>query len=275
MSLSPILLLAVATSLSCAFAFQRIPLYRVYSASTSPKSLLSASFIDENEDNDSDINAGLGKEQVIYVDKDIIVVDKPTFTQTAPGFRELDSLATRIADQFTIPRIDKMIVHRLDYATSGVLIFARSEAALSDLHEQFRHKSKVYKRYSAIVKGTIRDFEGYVDLPLGKDPIRGPPLCRVDPEKGKQSVTLWNVHATGGGNTHMHLRPMTGRTHQLRIHMASLGHPIIGDLFYAPKEVYRESKRLLLHAEELRIVHPRTREPMRFVAPCPFSLDDL
>jgi tRNA pseudouridine32 synthase/23S rRNA pseudouridine746 synthase len=220
----------------------------------------------------ANINAGLGQEKLLYVDDDFVVVDKPSLCQSAPGYRVLDSLATRVAQLFRLDRVDKVVVHRLDYATSGLIVFARNDLALLDLHRQFREKGQIYKRYTAVVKGHVAGWEGEVDLPLGKDPVRGPPMCRVDPEHGKPSLTHWTLHARGNGRSHVHLLPQTGRTHQLRIHLASMGHPIVGDLFYAPPEVYREAPRLLLHAEELRMTHPRTRQPMRFVAPCPFDV---
>ena len=211
-------------------------------------------------------------EKLIYVDDDVIVVDKPSLCQSAPGCRETDSLATRIASLFKLERIDKIVVHRLDYATSGLILFARNDMALSELNKQFRMKRDIYKRYAAVVKGYVQGVEGEINLPLGRDPIRGPPLCRVDVE-GKPSLTYWTRTAYGNGRTHLQLLPQTGRTHQLRIHLASIGHPIVGDLFYAPEGVYRESNRMLLHAEELRITHPRSHQPMRFIAPCPFTVD--
>ena len=172
------------------------------------------SYIDKNERINSELsenyNAGLGKEKLIYVDEDIIIVDKPSCCSTAPGLRESDSLATRIAEMFHIDRIDKMIVHRLDYATSGLVAFARNDNSLLSLHTQFRLKNKVYKRYSAIVKGSLNTFEGEMDLPLGKQK-NCPPLCMVDPENGKDSLTSWILYGRYNGNSHVHLRPHTGR----------------------------------------------------------------
>jgi tRNA pseudouridine32 synthase/23S rRNA pseudouridine746 synthase len=105
-----------------------------------------------------------------------------------------------------------MIVHRLDYATSGVVVFARNHNALKELHTQFRRKHNIYKRYSAVVQGKISlSTEGEIDLPLGKDPIRGPPLCRVDTEFGKGSKTLWTLQERGRESSYVHLRPITGR----------------------------------------------------------------
>jgi RNA pseudouridylate synthase len=147
------------------------------------------SFIDINEVIDKEIsvnyNSGLGKERLLYVDDDIAAV-------------------------FKIDRVDKMIVHRLDYATSGLVIFARNDNALTSLHTQFRQRNKVYKRYSAIVKGNVKYFDGEIDLPLGKQ-VECPPLCKVDPFHGKVSTTTWSLFGTHGGNSHIHLIPHTGR----------------------------------------------------------------
>jgi tRNA pseudouridine32 synthase / 23S rRNA pseudouridine746 synthase len=177
------------------------------------------SFIDINEVIDKEIsvdyNSGLGQERLLYVDDEIIVVEKPTACSTAPGFREFDSLASRIASVFKIDRVDKMIVHRLDYATSGLVIFARNDHALTSLHTQFRQRNKVHKRYSAIVKGNVKYFDGEIDLPLGKQ-VECPPLCKVDPFQGKVSTTTWSLFGRHGGNSHIHLIPHTGR-HVLKV----------------------------------------------------------
>eukprot|EP00601_Ochromonadales_sp_CCMP2298_P000941 CAMPEP_0173174442 /NCGR_PEP_ID=MMETSP1141-20130122/3356_1 /TAXON_ID=483371 /ORGANISM="non described non described, Strain CCMP2298" /LENGTH=276 /DNA_ID=CAMNT_0014096569 /DNA_START=173 /DNA_END=999 /DNA_ORIENTATION=- len=218
-------------------------------------------------------NQGLYPEQLIYLDDDIIVVDKPANIQTAPGFVSRDCLASTIAQMFSLPRVDRMIVHRLDYATSGVVVFARNDDSLKALHTQLRQQ-RVYKAYVAVVSGRLSSFEGEINLPLGKDPDRGPPFCRVDPlsPKAKISTTVWRAVAVGASNSLVRLRPATGRTHQLRLHLAAIGHPILGDFFYAPDAVLQQAERLLLHAEELRILHPRTGQPLAFRAPHPFQL---
>jgi 23S rRNA-/tRNA-specific pseudouridylate synthase len=157
-------------------------------------------------------NQGLYPEQLIYVDDDIIVVDKPANIQTAPGFVSRDCLASTIAQMFSLPRVDRMIVHRLDYATSGVVVFARNDDSLKALHTQLRQQ-RVYKAYVAVVSGRLSSFEGEIDLPLGKDPDRGPPFCRVDPLslKAKNSTTVWRAVAVGASNSLVRLRPATGR----------------------------------------------------------------
>lgn len=230
-------------------------------------SLHAQSYMDILESNEnSDNNISNNDELLLYVDDDIIVYDKPSNLQSAPGFRSNHSLATKVAKLFNIERIDQMICHRLDMATSGVIVYARNTEALSSLHNQFRYK-RVYKRYSAIVHGYVKNLEGEINLPLGNDKERGPPLNTVD-INGKYSLTYWQLYdrCPKRNLSHVHLFPQTGRTHQLRIHMASIGHPILGDLFYAPRDVYDLSSRLLLHAEELRIYHPRTNIPMQFNA---------
>lgn len=236
------------------------------------------SFIDFNADKsfEGEMNAGLGKETILYEDSDIVVYNKPTLTQTVPGYASHDSLVSRVQAKYQIENMspDQYVVHRLDYATSGVIVFALNLDALRSLHTQFRDHHKMYKRYTAIVNGYMSTLEGEIDLPLGRDEIRGPPLQCVRPD-GKDSRTLYTVQGMQHGKTLVHLVPMTGRTHQLRVHMATLGHPILGDLFYAPKDIYYQSRRLLLHAEVLHICHPRLRYPMRFHAPCPFSLDNF
>jgi tRNA pseudouridine32 synthase/23S rRNA pseudouridine746 synthase len=175
---------------------------------------LQLSFIDSNKKINSEMslgyNSGLGNENLIYADDDIIVVNKPPHCSTAPGFRETDSLATRIGHAFHLNRIDKMIVHRLDYATSGVVVFARNDQALTNMHKQFRLRNCIYKRYSAVVKGYLSNFEGEISLPLSKQ-IDNPPLCCVDSISGKGSDTSWLLIARHGGRSHVHLLPHTGR----------------------------------------------------------------
>jgi tRNA pseudouridine32 synthase/23S rRNA pseudouridine746 synthase len=191
---------------------------------------------------------------------------------SVPGLKDKDSLATRVAKTFNIARIDQMIIHRLDYATSGVLLFARNEIALRLMHDQFRRKGNVYKKYVALVSGIPHAISGEIDLPLARDPIRGPPFNQVDPIHGKESLTYWNLRRIVKQNASLiDLTPITGRTHQLRIHLNSVGHPIIGDRFYANKEVAELSTRLCLHAESLAIFHPRSGKPIRFFASCPFD----
>lgn len=209
---------------------------------------------------------------VRYFDNDIVVVNKPPNVLSVPGTYDKFSLAKAVAETFHIERIDKMIVHRLDYATSGIIIYALNESALKSLHYQFRMGRSVFKIYNALVYGKMSTFEGLIDLPIGKDIDRGSPFCKVDATDGKKSLTEWNVIGFSEYSSQVRLRPLTGRTHQLRIHMAALGHPILGDLFYAHSEAKEMKERLTLHAEELRFLHPRTLKPMHFNIPSEFNL---
>lgn len=156
------------------------------------------------------INGNLGKESLLYLDNDLIVMNKPHDVQSAPGLIESESLATRVADLFHINRIDQMIVHRLDMATSGIIVYARNVEALANLHKQFRRRKEIYKLYSAVVAGVLPTLEGEISLPIGRDEVRGSPFQAIDPD-GKQSVTYWNVRQVGDNCTHLNLRPITGR----------------------------------------------------------------
>jgi tRNA pseudouridine32 synthase/23S rRNA pseudouridine746 synthase len=170
------------------------------------------SFIDFNTDKsyEQNMNQGLGTEKLIYQDSDILVYDKPTLAQTAPGYLYNDSLALRVQNQLGIERFDQMIVHRLDYATSGIVIFALNLNALRNLHTQFRNHNNMYKRYVAIVNGSMNSLEGDIDLPLGKDEVRGPPLQCVRSD-GRPSRTTWTVRGMKNGVTMLDLIPKTGR----------------------------------------------------------------
>lgn len=208
----------------------------------------------------------------IYEDDDILVFHKPSNMLSVPGSLDKYNLASEVRKSYNIPRVDHMISHRLDYATSGLIVFARNEESLKNLNNQFRTKNKVYKRYTAIVHGIISvALEGEITLPLGRDPVRGGPCVHVDSsETGKPSRTEWQVLKRWGNQSYVHLRPLSGRTHQLRVHMSSIGHPIIGDYFYAHDEAYYNPfGRLMLHAEYLGIQHPRTLKDMLFYSPCP------
>jgi tRNA pseudouridine32 synthase/23S rRNA pseudouridine746 synthase len=168
------------------------------------------------------------------------------------------------------------IVHRLDMATSGVMVFARHATAQSQLSRAFA-QGEVRKGYAAWVHGVpmpegaagLAPAEGRIDLPLAADWPRRP-RQRMCHERGKPSVTLWRRVAVdaGRGWTRLALEPLTGRTHQLRVHLAAIGHPIVGDPLYGPDPA--PAGRLLLHAEHLAFEHPGRGEPVRFQVPAPF-----
>ena len=172
------------------------------------------SFIDANAEFEREFpmkaNSGLGLEEYIYVDDSIIVVNKPANLQTAPGYVDPISLATTIRDKYNISRIDQMIVHRLDYATSGIVVYARDVDSLKDLHRQFRSSDDIFKQYSSIVDGVVENDGGQIKLSIGKDNVHGPPLQMID-KNGKQCDTTYFVEERGQYLTLLRLIPKTGR----------------------------------------------------------------
>lgn len=204
---------------------------------------------------------------VIHVDEHCIVADKPSGLLSVPGRGpgKEDCLAARVQAEFA----DALIVHRLDMDTSGLLLLARGASMQSALSRLFRERA-VDKRYVAVVHGLVADDAGEVDLPLICDwPNR--PRQIVEHAIGKPSLTRYRVLARdpAANTTRVELEPVTGRTHQLRVHMATLGHPILGDDLYGGPAT-RLAGRLLLHAMELAFVHPSTGEARQFRAEPPF-----
>ena len=161
------------------------------------------------------------------------------------------------------------MVHRLDKDTSGIMLLALNKRAHGQLGSQFEQR-KAEKSYVARVWGQLEGDSGLVDLPLATD-WENKPRQRVDHERGRASADqMAGARARADGVTRVKLKPLTGRTHQLRVHMMTLGHPILGDQFYATGEALAAADRLQLHAEELGFLHPVTGEPVRFVIPTPF-----
>lgn len=184
--------------------------------------------------------------RIVHADDRLVVIDKPAGLLSVPGRTEPDCASARV--QAIYP--DALIVHRLDQATSGLLLFARGPEAQRELSADFAER-RVGKVYVAIVAGRLEG-EGLVDLPLGADwPNR--PRQQVDHAGGKPSQTRWRALSHENGHTRVALEPLTGRSHQLRVHMAALGHAILGDALYASSGVASASPRLLLHASELQV----------------------
>jgi tRNA pseudouridine32 synthase/23S rRNA pseudouridine746 synthase len=205
---------------------------------------------------------------LLYVDETLIVLDKPAGLLSVPGRGpdKQDCLSARVQAQYA----DALVVHRLDMATSGLMVMARGAATQRALSEAFASRL-VTKRYEAVVQGEVlapADGWRVIDLPIGVDwPKR--PLRVIDPLNGKPSITrLQLTHFdTQRQVSYVMLEPLTGRTHQLRLHLQAIGHPILGDALYAPPAVAAMSPRLLLHASELGFAHPLTGLPMQFRLP--------
>lgn len=189
---------------------------------------------------------------IIYADDDILVLDKPTGLLTVEGKHEdhKDCLEARAIAEFPTARI----VHRLDMHTSGLIIMALHAGALRHLNRQFELR-RTEKTYEALVWGTLVQEEGIIDLPLRCD-WENRPRQMVDRDQGKPSETRYKLINWKDSISRVLLYPKTGRSHQLRVHMLALGHPIIGDEFYAEGQALAASPRLCLHAKELTVEHP-------------------
>lgn len=219
---------------------------------------------------------------IVFQDEDILVLNKSSGLLSVPGRlpEHKDCLQNRI--QRVLPTAT--IVHRLDMATSGIIIMALNKPAHVNISRQFEQR-KTKKSYIARVFGHVKEQEGSVDLPLICDwPNR--PKQKVDHENGKQSLTHYQVLSYNEisseiipskskhskiESTLVELTPVTGRSHQLRVHMLALGHPILGDRLYAHEQALTVSPRLQLHARNLSLTHPVSGELLTFVAPCPFN----
>ena len=200
---------------------------------------------------------------VLHADHEVVVVDKPAGLLSVPGkgAHLADCLLARVQTAFP----QALLVHRLDRDTSGVMVFGLTAHAQRHLSMQFE-KRKTRKTYVARVHGYLSPKTGTVDLPLIVDwPNR--PRQKVDHEAGKQAITEWRVVRQGKDETRVRLYPRTGRSHQLRVHMLALGHPIIGDPLYSDPA---EAPRMMLHAEQLRFGHPDGGRGVAFTAKCPF-----
>lgn len=202
---------------------------------------------------------------LLHRDADFLVFDKPSGLLSVPGRHPAlsDSLLTRVQRDY--PRA--LIVHRLDKDTSGVVLMSRNRKAHAYVAAQFEART-TKKSYVAEVWGKVAEAEGMIDLPLAIDPDNKP-RHRVDFDHGKPAQTRWQVIGHGENTTRLRLFPLTGRTHQLRVHMKALGHVIVGDEFYADGAALSAAPRLLLHAESLIFRHPDGTD-VSFSAPVPF-----
>ena len=197
---------------------------------------------------------------MLFIDDDIIVIDKPAELLSVPGRGpdKPDSVTTRLAEKFS----EVHIVHRLVMSTSGLMIFARNKIALKHLHKQFQNRVPK-KVYQAVVAGQLTPSSGAINLPMRCDwPNR--PMQMVCYEHGKKSLTRWQVIDQNTKQSRILLFPVTGRSHQLRVHCYAMGHPILGDNLYHTEESLAASQRLLLHAQKLELFHPTTEQWLSF-----------
>ncbi len=210
--------------------------------------------------------------ELIYADDHMLVLNKPSGLLSVPGRGpdKQDCLSARVQRHYP----DALIVHRLDLQTSGLLAMARGIEAQRAINRSFEQR-QVHKRYQAVVDGIARaegpDEWGVIDLPLELDwPNR--PKHIVDYVNGRPSVTRWRVLSPEPElhGTRLELEPVTGRSHQLRVHLQAIGHPILGDDLYAGADAIARASRLLLHACELNLPHPASGEVMSFRSPPPF-----
>ena len=233
---------------------------------------------------------------VVFADDALLVLDKPSGLLSVPGKGDAnqDCLSARVQARYP----DALVVHRLDMATSGLMVMARGAQVQRAVSMAFASRD-VGKRYCAVVSGNVAsaapqapDTWGVINLPIAADWPRRP-LRIIDAVHGKPSVTRWRLAPEGAWDTleghglpqplqgradfdrsvpftRLELEPLTGRSHQLRVHLAALGHPILGDALYAPPPVRARSNRLLLHACELSLAHPLTGKIIAFASTPPF-----
>lgn len=203
---------------------------------------------------------------VLYHDDYVVALNKPSglLSVKGIGIDKIDCLAVRVASAIEGARI----VHRLDMDTSGVIVMARDADTHRELSRQFQDR-EIQKTYIAVVGGVVEQESGLIDIPIRKD-FDNPPCQCVDFEQGKASQTNWRVLERQTARTRLELKPITGRSHQLRIHLRELGYPILGDDLYADEQMQQLAPRLLLHALTLSFVHPKSKEKMSITAHCPF-----
>lgn len=208
-------------------------------------------------------------EHLIHRDEDFMVIHKPAGLLTVPG--KTADLQDCLINRLIQAEPKTLLIHRLDRDTSGILVFALSKLGQNRISRQFQER-QTSKTYQAIVAGHLHG-EGTVDVPVIYDPEH-PPLHIAAPEHNKPALTYWKVaeqfEINGSPVTRVILTPITGRSHQLRVHMQYLGHPIIGDTLYASSEQQALSSRLCLHAAQLSFKHPKTEQDVEFNCPVPF-----
>jgi len=216
---------------------------------------------------------------IIHSDKQIIVLNKPAGLVVHPGAGvENGTLVNALIHYF--PGIERVghperpgIVHRLDKETSGVMVIARTDKAYTELKRQFKAR-EVEKVYMGLVRGHVQVPDGRIDWALGRHP-RHRQRISIRTKKPKPALTLYSVKKTFPDFTLLEIKPVTGRTHQIRVHFAASGHPIVGDARYGGKDTARKRQRLFLHAWHIVFTHPVSKTLLEFYAPLPPEFQDI
>ena len=205
-----------------------------------------------------------GLPDILFQDDHILVVNKPSGLLSNPGIapETKDCLLSRCQDAYG----EIYLAHRLDWDTSGILVLAKNKAAERQLKTQWQNRL-VKKRYIALVTGKVLAQSGLIDKPLAPN-TESPPLQKVCYYQGKAAQTEYRLLGFEAENSRLELSPLTGRTHQLRVHLFDLGHPIVGDSFYGNQlELSAAPSRLMLHADQLSFAHPTSNQPLTVNCP--------
>ncbi|MEP2652451.1 MAG: RluA family pseudouridine synthase [Paraglaciecola sp.] len=205
---------------------------------------------------------------ILYEDESLLVINKPSGLLSLSGKnpKNKDSVHYRLVEDY--PTVT--LAHRLDFGTSGVMLLAKNKQVNANLTQQFQTRT-VTKRYESILAGHLRYEEGVINLPIAKDAALFPRL-KICNQEGKEARSKYQVleRLTGPSRTRVQFTPLTGRTHQLRLHSQAIGHPILGCDLYGSVETQGLAARLLLHAVEITITHPHSQKPISFISPSPF-----
>jgi 23S rRNA pseudouridine1911/1915/1917 synthase len=256
---------------------------RLNSTWTKPSHVLKEGDIIEVEDREPARKSALQPEDIpldiIHSDEHIIVLNKPAGLVVHPGAGvESGTLVNALVHRF--PGLEKVghperpgIVHRLDKETSGVMVVARSDKAYSELKRQFKAR-EVEKVYLGLVRGHVQVAEGRIDWALGRHP-RHRQRFSVRTKKPKAALTLYSVKKRFPDYTLLEIKPVTGRTHQIRVHFAAAGHPVVGDSRYGGKDKTKARERLFLHAWHIVFTHPVSKTWLEFYAPLPPEFQEI
>ncbi len=212
--------------------------------------------------------------EILYEDEDLAVVNKPPGVVVHPAAGHssgtlVHGLLARLKDLSGVGgELRPGIVHRLDKDTSGLLLVAKSDQAHQALTRQFKYR-EVSKVYLALVHGVLRVPSGKIDYPIGRHPVHRKKMS-IHAKRAREALTLWKVRERFRKATLLEVRLLTGRTHQIRVHLSAIGHPIVGDALYGgARPQGPKAARQMLHAWQIRFLHPRTHQELSFEAPLP------